>query len=106
MEKNQKKFEKIIKDYIRAKKTIVLIEDGYGDLIEKDQANDFERTMRFIKKNVEITLQLLDDEARLILENEFLSPKKDAWWSKDYSKSTFYRYRSKAIADFIELYSR
>lgn len=105
MEKKQKKFENIIKEYVRAKKSILLIEEGYGDLIEKEKTQDYERKMRFIKKNVEITLQLLDEEERMILENEFILQASTNWWHEMYSKSTFYRYRSNAIAAFIDLYS-
>ncbi len=106
MEKKQKTFEKIIKEYLIAKKALALIEEGYGDLVEKDNPKDFERQVRFVKKNVELTLVMLDDDSRKILENEFILPNRNFWWAEMYSKSTYYRYRSRAIETFIDFYYR
>ena len=106
MEKKQKVFEKIIRDYLISKKSLVLIEEGYGDLLDSENTKDYERNVKFIKKNVEITLQMMDQDARSILENEFILKQEPFWWMDRYSKSTFYRYRSQAIERFIEFYQR
>lgn len=104
MLKKQKVFEKIIKEFVQAKKTILLIEEGYREYLGNESVTDLEEKVRFIVKNVEITLKSLQLEEIEILENEFFKPVKNDWWNKYYSKSTFYRYRSRAIDNFLDLY--
>ena len=57
-------------------------------------------------KNVDDTLDSLKKEHRRIIVKEFFNNKNIYWWTKYYSKSTFYRKRFFAIKSFMEIYSQ
>lgn len=60
---------------------------------------------KFIK-GVKKTLSELDKEDKKLLLNEFFEKKDPFWWTKRYSKSTYYRRRYSAVKNFMEIYSR
>ena len=54
-------------------------------------------------KSVKKTLEKMNPSLREVIEKEFFNRNtKPNWWSKYYSKSTYYRLRDKAIRKFIE----
>ena len=54
-------------------------------------------------RNVKKALERLEPNHRILIEKEFFSRNnKPTWWSKYYSKSTYYRVRSLAIKSFID----
>ena len=69
----------------------------------KERKNDVAKYVTTVKK----TLAKLNDENRYIIKNEFLTSNNDPmWWSKYYSKSTYYRKRYFAIKQFMEIYAQ
>ena len=46
----------------------------------------------------------LADPYRMILENSFMKKNNLYWWVDYYSKTTYYRLRSKAIKSFLNMY--
>ena len=68
---------------------------GYDEykLLELDPESIFERIMK-----------LLDQDERLIIENDFLDKSERTNWYLDYwSKSSYYKYKHEAINKFIYL---
>ena len=56
-------------------------------------------------KNVQKTLSTMTPAMRELIEKEFFSRNtKPNWWSKYYSKSTYYRLRNRAIKKFVEAF--
>ena len=64
-----------------------------------------EVTGRSIEKLIliEAAFNSLDEEDRHILQEEYLSNKTWNWWVAEYPKSTFYRYKKRAIIRFLTL---
>ena len=46
----------------------------------------------------------LADPYRMILENTFMKKNNLYWWVDYYSKTTYYRLRSKAVKSFLNMY--
>ena len=55
--------------------------------------------------NVKKALKSLSKEERNIIQNEFYEFKKPLWWSKYYSRATYYRKRTYAVKSFLENFS-
>jgi len=51
------------------------------------------------------TLAKLEPKYIEIIKNEFLSDDKNYWWKLKYSRATFYRYRDKAVTNFLAEFS-
>lgn len=47
-------------------------------------------------------LNSMECEYSRIIQNEFFSKKDHSWWYGVYSKSTFYRLKRKAVAEFLQ----
>ena len=65
--------------------------------------------LRIAKDHVKLfnrILNSLDDNSRLIIRYVFLKPSQKEWIKNQYSHSTFYRLRNKAINAFIERFYR
>lgn len=56
--------------------------------------------------HVDFCLSLLSSEERMILFNDFVANKDDLWYTKKWSRSTFYRIRSHAIDKFVRYYGK
>ena len=58
-------------------------------------------------RHVKLTLARLNKEDRNLIINEFFASKSNSlWWTKYYSRSTYYRKRGFAIKAFFEVYSQ
>ena len=69
----------------------------------KPRTNDVAKYVATVNK----TLEKLNKEDNYILRNDFFSVNKNPeWWSKYYSKSTYYRKRYFAIKAFMENYAQ
>ena len=56
--------------------------------------------------HVDFCLSLLSSEERMILFNDFVVNKDDLWYTKKWSRSTFYRIRGHAIDKFVRYYGK
>jgi len=48
-------------------------------------------------------LKMMNEDERVILENEYIKDYPRNWWQNYYSKSRYYRIKSKALRSFIRL---
>lgn len=55
--------------------------------------------------DVEKAMLLLDPIDRKILKNEFFYSTNKVWWIGEYSRTTFYRLRRKAIDSFLRIFN-
>ena len=55
-------------------------------------------------KNIKFTLKKMDKKNREFAKREFFSSYQPDWWTKYYSRSTYYRKRYNAIKSFLENY--
>ena len=95
------RFEKLIKisvryrDYVRHPRMKIKFASG-GESVPLQDAVSY-------VKSVRKTLEGMNPGLRELIEKEFFNRNtKPNWWSKYYSKSTYYRLRNKAIRKFIE----
>ena len=95
--------KKILAEYHKATQMVKFEEAKYhfGNEEKKDK-----ETYELNRKIVEIdsVLNLLMNDDRLVIENEFITVHNDFWWVEYYSKSTYYRHLNRAVEEFICYY--
>lgn len=99
-----KELEKIIKDtftlYTKAKVCILknnnkIIELKHGKEIIRLSCENYIKLVDFVLNN-------LDQQDKFILENNFYKDNKESyWWSRYFSKSSYYRVSKKAYINFL-----
>ncbi len=85
------------------------------DLMLFDSAHEVQK--RFININndklaeekreilrINFVLSSMDRKRAMIIWNEYFFPVEKFWWMRDYTRSTFYRIRKKAIEEFLCIY--
>lgn len=71
--------------------------------LSRKRVNDAVRYVYNVKK----AISSLKDEDREIIQREFFYLNGDPmWWTKFYSRATYYRKRSSAVKSFMENYQR
>lgn len=110
----------IIKEYSKAKIQLKVLEgkefyptQHFGMIVKEDQHSynglenammnhiDKKDALKSMIRLVDDVFESLNDEQRLIIENDYLKPNYKEWWRQYYSRSTFYRMRKKAIDDML-----
>ena len=93
--------------YRRAKKNLALYREGYLNHVEGDSEETkltrLKEDQNYVNYVNRIYL-LLSNESRFIIRNEFILKRDFFWWEKMYSRSTYYRHRSRALKEFIYYY--
>ena len=74
-----------------------------GDLIAEQDCADLENSAQFIQK-VFNAFSKLNNSERNLINNEFFFQSYHNWWESIYSKATFYRYKKKAMMNFLEAF--
>jgi len=63
-----------------------------------DDANHRQNDLSFI---LDVIIDFLDDDARRIINNDYKQKANRQWWESYYSKTTYYRLKAKATAEFL-----
>ena len=90
----------VIKNADKIKDTMLVSEEGSTYHLSDDSLKGYVA----FKEHVDYTIKRLDPFESEFLENEFFHPNKNAWWSKMYSKSTYYRVKNRTVNRFLRLY--
>ena len=98
------RFEELIKISVRYNDYLTRPRLYHGfSSIRTPRKNDVAQYVTTVNK----TLEKLSNEDKYIINNEFFSINKDPlWWTKYYSKSTYYRKRYFAVKAFMEIYAQ
>ena len=94
-----KKVENIAKEYFVSKKEINSI-GGFLDPNVIDADSPFQK---YIEK-VNCAYCTLTDVEKAIINNDFFYQNYPMWWKNSFNRSTYYRYRIKAMAHFLEAF--
>lgn len=93
---------KIAKEYKKIKflmkENFLVCEEENGYM---EGAKDF-KYYEDLKKKVEFILMQMEDKLAKIMYNDFFTNNKSGWWMYNYSTSTYYRLKNKAIDSFWE----
>lgn len=101
--------EQYAKEYMRAKLNIANYQFLKSTVREQDlnyNAIDLKKEINYsYLKNyvtyIDNILSMLDSEQQYIIKKEFFGIKTKNWWISDYSRSTFYRLKRKAVTQFL-----
>jgi len=79
-----------------------------GDFLNEKRLSESQKEiLNLYKKYVKVvdnTLKHLDALERFLLTNEYLCPLEKGWWSRSFTRSTFYRLRLSITRKFISYY--
>ena len=78
--------------------------EGLGVEYRKDKSNqkiNYSEKVDIFINHIDNALNSLDQELRRILINDFFEVRKDYWYLEYYTRSTYYRLRKEAIAEFL-----
>ena len=89
--------EEVAERFFIAKKVCHLSEQG-EILAENDAA------CRFYLSKVEAAYQTLDAREQNLINNEFFYQNYHNWWTSLYPKTSFYRFKRKAMLKFLEAF--
>ena len=99
----KEELEKIFRGYHRAQmKLQYLKEKSYYPSIQMDTLR--ERKSYYQDKGIqsyEFILSCLSEESRRIIEKDFLYKDKKDWWVLYYSRSTYYRLKTRAMEEIL-----
>ena len=87
----------VSKTYITSKRKVLEKDSGVASL-----ANRYKEHYRVNVEFIEYVVSCLNDDDRLIIENEVLKGKKGAWYYEYMSAPTYYRHRKKAYTNFLQ----
>ncbi len=85
----------------RKASTILKLYDENGSCRRGDAAYDNQYELVEIIDGV---LKACSPSSQLIIENEYLKNHEPKWFISYYAESTYYRYRSAAVNEFLNLY--
>lgn len=84
----------LYKEFVQQK-----LENNISDRIEDVNRKTFRSASLF-----ETLLNMLTDEQRMVIENNFIKNSKENWWEKKWSKATYYKIFNEAIDNFLFLF--
>ena len=94
-----KKMELISKTYFVSKKRIKL-KDGLHEKFDKHEKNASDIYI----DRVEQAYEQLDPLEQLFINNDFFYQEYPFWWTENFSRSTYFRQKKKAIIHFLVLF--
>ena len=65
---------------------------------------DYKNPFYIFYRDVEIALSLLNQEEKMIIENEYFLHLSDSWWKPYFKEKTFLHKKEKAIGKFVRLF--
>lgn len=100
MSKDEVAVREIFNRYRKSIHIQKMMEEGYMYLLEQSDLDNFEELKKH-QSRVDMTNKILKPITKLFINNCFMKRNDDAWWFGIYSRSTFYRLRKEAIAEFL-----
>lgn len=89
----------IVRKYYVAKE---VIENNINKIASKER--DYMSHYYLFVDDVNQAFLNLDNLDKEIINNDFFTPCKYEWWKKYYSRSTYYRLKSKAMSEFLRCF--
>jgi len=71
----------------------------------EEDSNNYNDYSHFVLK-VEKVFESMDSVSKEIINNDFFFQSYPFWWVKVYSRTTYYRLKSQAIREFMEVYEK
>lgn len=94
-----KKIEEIAKEYFVSKREI----NSIGGFLDPDVIDDDSPFQKYIVK-VNGAYCSLSDIEKAIINNDFFYQNYPMWWKNTFNRSTYYRYKNRAMTHFIEAF--
>ena len=96
-----KKIDDIAKEYFASKNEL----NSKGVLLDPNLINDDSPYQKYIVK-VNDAYSTLNDIEKAIINNDFFYQNYPLWWKSSFRRSTYYRYKNKAMIHFVEAFEK
>ncbi|UUM25650.1 hypothetical protein NQV05_00640 [Mycoplasmopsis agalactiae] len=78
--------------------------DERSNLLYSNRNKIHHRSRTFFSDKFNRALECLEDNYKHLITKEFLEKENNYWYEEFYSKTTYYKYRKKAVDEFLAYY--
>ena len=96
-QKNEDTIQSISQTYFICRNEFSLISFSSGHI-------DYYNPFYLFYRDVEIALSLLNEEEKMIIQNEYFTRSNPKWWESFYSKKKYEIKKEKAVKKFVRLF--